>query len=187
MFKILRRGTNIPAMKNKILFSLLVLSLFPLAACSGTKEKLGLVKKPPDEFAVVKRAPLAMPPNYGLRPPNPGAPRPQEQATNEQAKEAVFGSETPAMAANPSDPESMLLQEAGGGSADPNIRQKVDVETANMKDENKPVVKKLLGFAGGKDEPPATVVDPKKESERLRKNSEEGKPVTEGETPSVKE
>ena len=29
-------------------------------------------KRSPDEFAVVRRAPLILPPDYGLRPPRPG-------------------------------------------------------------------------------------------------------------------
>ncbi len=67
-----------------------VLSL-SLAACSGTKKQLGLERDPPDEFAVVTRAPLSLPPDYKLRPPEPGAPRPQEAPVSAQAREAVFG------------------------------------------------------------------------------------------------
>ena len=45
-----------------------------LAACDSARETLGLNKRAPDEFAVVPRAPLVLPPNYDLRPPEPGAP-----------------------------------------------------------------------------------------------------------------
>ena len=45
-----------------------------LAGCSGgVQESLGLKKKAPDEFAVVRNAPLSLPPNFSLRPPKPGA------------------------------------------------------------------------------------------------------------------
>jgi len=45
-----------------------------------------------------------------------------------------------------------------------------------------------LGWTiGGSDEPESSVVDAKAEVERLQKNEEEGKPVTEGETPSKQE
>jgi len=40
-----------------------------------------------DEFAVVTKAPLIMPPDYNLRPPRPGAARPQEQSERQQAAE----------------------------------------------------------------------------------------------------
>ena len=45
-------------------------ALAALAGCSGTvQEKLGLGKRAPDEFQVVRRAPLILPPDYSLRPP----------------------------------------------------------------------------------------------------------------------
>lgn len=166
---------------------------FALGACSGAKEQLGLERSAPDEFAVVKRAPLEMPPSYYLRPPAPGAPRPQEQTTDVQARQTVFGeaqqeqpAEQQAAADGTTSSESLLLQQAGTGIADPSIRSKVDEETAEMKDYNRPVAEKLLGI-GDDGQPYATVVDSKKESERLRKNMEEGKPVTEGETPYIED
>lgn len=43
------------------------------AACGeGLKQDLGLSKQAPDEFAVVRNAPLSLPPNFNLRPPKPG-------------------------------------------------------------------------------------------------------------------
>ena len=45
-----------------------------LAACTGTvQENLGIAKRSPDEFQVVRRAPLVLPPDYNLRPPSPGS------------------------------------------------------------------------------------------------------------------
>lgn len=176
-------------MKARIL-SLLFASALILTSCSSAKEQLGITKKAPDEFAVVKHAPLAMPPDYGLRPPRPGAPRPQEQSPEQQAKQTVFGAESGDVAAQPisSGPDSALLSKAGAGQTDPSIRQKVDAESKDIGTKNKPVVKKLLGLAGaGGDEEAASVVNAKEEAERLRKNQETGKPVTDGETPSVEE
>lgn len=161
--------------------------LLILAACSNAKENLGLVKKSPDEFAVVKRAPLSMPPDYSLRPPMPGAPRPQEQAPDQQAKEAVFGEGKEMGNVDFTQGENALLKQAGATKADPQIRRKVDSETALDTDKNKPVVKKILGLAGVEEDQKGTVVNAKKEAERLRANKEAGKPVTEGETPSIEE
>ena len=153
-----------------------------LGACDKAEEQLGLAKAAPDEFAVVKRAPLELPPSYSLRPPRPGAPRPQEQETVEQARVAVFGGEQPAQAA-PAGADGALLQNAGASVADPNIRNTVDEESAELVDENQPVVDKLLSL-GSDEGPAATVVDAKAEAERLKANKEAGKPVTAGETPS---
>ena len=44
-----------------------------LSACSNIKQTLGLVKQGPDEFTVITRAPLTVPPNFELTPPKPGS------------------------------------------------------------------------------------------------------------------
>lgn len=44
----------------------LVLSL---GGCGGIGDALGFSKHPPDEYEVVSKAPLVVPPDYGLRPP----------------------------------------------------------------------------------------------------------------------
>ena len=52
-----------------------------LSACSNlTKEKLGLSNKAPNEFMVMSRAPLSLPPEYDLRPV-------VEQSSQENLKE----------------------------------------------------------------------------------------------------
>lgn len=43
----------------------------------------------PDEFAVESRAPLTIPPDFDLRPPQPGASRPQEPSAADKAKAAI--------------------------------------------------------------------------------------------------
>jgi hypothetical protein len=157
-------------------------------ACEGVKDQVGLTRTSPDEFAVVKRAPLEMPPSYSLRPPAPGMARPQEQSTSDQAKQTVFGAEA-VSSSGPArtDGESLLLHHAGAEVADPNVRIAIDREAEAMKDYNKPVAQKLFGIGGDKNEVSATVVNAEEEAERLRKNQEEGKPVTEGETPSIED
>ena len=61
----------------------------PIAGCTDFKKSIGLEPTLPDEFAVESRAPLTLPPDFDLRPPSPGAPRPQEKASNQQAKQAI--------------------------------------------------------------------------------------------------
>lgn len=158
-----------------------------LAGCEGAKKELGLTRTAPDEFAVVKRAPLAMPPDYTLRPPRLGAVRPQEAETDRQAQTVVFGGAQPA-AARPAEGESALLHEAGATAVAPGIRETVDRETAVLKPRDRPVAEKLLGWTtGGTQTAPASVVDAPAEAERLRKAVEDGKPVTEGATPTKEE
>lgn len=146
----------------------LVISLCFLAGCNSAKESLGLNRQAPDEFAVVKRAPLEMPPNYSLRPPKPGAPRPQEMQTAEQARKTVLGTTTSEAAGESSlsGSEQLFIQKAGADKAAPDIRRLVDVEAENYEDENQPVVDKILGReskTGVYD-----VLDPKAEADRLK-------------------
>ena len=60
-----------------------------LTACSDWKRTLGIEKTPPDEFAVESRAPLTIPPDFNLRPPQPGAGRPQEVSSADRARNAI--------------------------------------------------------------------------------------------------
>ena len=177
-------------MKN-IKFSVLSLcAISTLTACEKTKEQFDFSKKAPDEFAVVTRAPLELPPDYRLRPPRPGAPRPQEDTAIDEAKQAVFGTEQlqPAEQAEPmSDGESILLRRSGATNVNPNIRDIIDSETADIAKEETPTIDRLLGKIGKKVDAPATVVDPIKESERITQNKEAGKPITEGETPTIEQ
>jgi len=58
-----------------------------LAGCTDFRRTIGLEQVAPDEFAVESRAPLTIPPEFDLRPPQPGAPRPQEKSPNQQARQ----------------------------------------------------------------------------------------------------
>jgi hypothetical protein len=60
-----------------------------LAGCSNWKQTLGIEPIPPDEFAVESRAPLTIPPDFNLRPPAPGAARPQEVSSASKAQGVI--------------------------------------------------------------------------------------------------
>jgi hypothetical protein len=68
-----------------------------LGGCArgSVQDVLGMGKRAPDEFAVVKSAPLIVPPDYDLRPPDPGAPRPNVGRTSDQARLAMTASGQP--------------------------------------------------------------------------------------------
>ena len=173
-------------MKKRIILS--VFCVLGLTACSSAKDQLGLNKQVPDEFKVIKRAPLDLPPDYSLRPPRPGAPRPQEAESSDAAAESVFGAATNNKKATaPTSGEAALLDLAGGAEADPDIRSRVDAETQSLFDRNKPVAEKLFGLGGDKNAASASVVDAKAEAKRLKDNASAGEPVTLGDTPSIEE
>ena len=172
--------------KKITLLSLLSLLLPLVSGCGNIKNTLGLEKESPDEFAVITRAPLEIPSELALPPPMPGIPRPQETSTIDSATEAVLGHKKEKEKES-SSVESALLEKAGAKSTDPNIRSIVNNETKELHDRNKPVAEKLLNIVSDKDEPSATVVDPVKEMERIKKNKEEGKNILDGETPIIEE
>jgi len=162
-----------------------------LGACEGVKKQLGYTKQPPDEFRVVSRAPLTMPPDYSLRPPEPGATRPQEGTTTDQARQAVFRAEEPkgptleekAAVDGRSLGEVSLLKLAGAEAADPKIRATVDFETLQINQENEGFLEALV-FWRAPDQP-GEVVDAEAEARRLRENAALGKDVTAGDTPTI--
>ncbi len=96
-----------------------------LTGCGGAGAALGLNKNAPDEFRVVAKAPLVVPPEFSLRPPAPGEPRPQELEPESQARQALLGQRA---AESRSDGEKLLVTRAGGDKADPLIRYVVDDE-----------------------------------------------------------
>ena len=65
------------------------LSLLALPGCSDMRVALGMDRVGPDEFAVELRAPLLIPPDFNLRPPQPGAARPNEVTAAERARRAI--------------------------------------------------------------------------------------------------
>ena len=101
-------------------------SLGLLAALSGCGGGGLFNRDAPDEFAVSRRAPLVVPPDFALVPPTPGQPRPQEADSSSQALQALFGGP-----AARSGSESGVVGQAGGARSDPGIRSDVgDPDTA---------------------------------------------------------
>ena len=98
-----------------------------LTGCASAGAAFG--KSTPDEFRVVARAPLVVPPDYALRPPSPGEPRPQELEPESQARLALLGRQ---QSAARSQGESLLTAKAGVAKADPLIRYVVDDEQGSL-------------------------------------------------------
>ena len=175
-------------MKKSFLYATAVLSAaMALGGCEKTREQFDFTKKPPDEFAVVKRAPLEMPPDFAIRTPQPGAPRPQETPMKEVARQAILGEEAIQKTAREqgvSQGEAVLLQKTGAANASPSIRATVDRETAEIIEDETPGIATLQKMVGQKPaEPTPELVDPVKEVERIKQNKAQGKPITTGRTP----
>src|SRR5258708_19942516 len=71
---------GVPCLRGWAQAAVAALAVAMLAGCGGdTRKVLGLDKVAPDEFKIVNRAPLSLPPDYALRPPDPRALRPPAQ------------------------------------------------------------------------------------------------------------
>lgn len=103
-------------------------ALLALPACQTVNDAIGISKQSPDEFEVVRQRPLTIPPDFDLRPPEPGAPSLTDEVPMETAREALIGEAgTEATAAGgPSAAEQAVL--AGSGEGNPNIRTEIETE-----------------------------------------------------------
>ncbi len=163
------------------------------SGCQNARSVIGLEKQAPDEFAVVTRAPLSVPPDFGLRPPTPGAQRPQEKSVRNQARSVLLGhpgtnsasaAQVAAASGKFSAGEAALLSSAGALNADASIRSVVNRENTAMVEADASIFDKV--FFWQEVDPPGTVVDPEKESRRLREASAMGDPPNKGEVPVIK-
>jgi hypothetical protein len=164
-----------------------------LAGCAqGTvQEALGVRKRAPDEFQVVRRSPLVLPPDYSLRPPQPGAVGPQQGDPSRDAQAILTGrSDTPlgatptpapATAAAPAtqSPGELALLERSPVAAQPGIRQEITAENEELISLDRSRFLFILNFQrkamSERNEP---VIDPVAEAQRLRSQGQVGSVVT---------
>jgi hypothetical protein len=169
-------------MKARIL---LAAALLPLVAACGadTARTLGFTRDAPDEFAVVTRPPLSMPPVLGQLPqPRPGG---SDQADPRAAGMLALapGAALATPSGGPRTAGEQALVAQAGGSAPQNIRAQVDAESARLAATSPTLTDRIL--FRDRSPQPGIAVDPQREAQRLRENAALGRPVEEGTTPIV--
>lgn len=121
--------------------AVLVASVLALGACSTSgsdfREIVGLDNTPPDEFLVVTKAPLVMPPDIALRAPAPGMPQLNQGTARDAAQASTFG-QTKKIAGTQSSGEAAILNRTGTGDA--TVRQA-------MRRENQGIIQADEGLA----------------------------------------
>ena len=176
-------------------FSLLCVSLTIvtlLSGCDKAKQALGQTKEGPDEFAVFQRAPLSLPPDFGLKPPEPGSDRPQAVKPRDRAAQALGvkretsrqNSKTKNNLSSLSPGELSILKLTGANKADPSIRMKIEEETGIMVTASESFTDKIAFWQ--KPNEFGVTVDPAKEAKRIRENRALGKPLHKGDIPVIK-
>ena len=163
---------NLRRVAMAALWSGLAVAALGTAGCSAAGKALGVNKVTPDEFRVVARAPLVVPPDYSLRPPAPGEPRPQELQPESQARVAMLGQ---AAAAQRSSGETLLVAKSGGDKADPLIRYVVDDEFGDVSHKDKNFADKVMFWhkgeprsASAEESTQAAPLDPTAETAKIK-------------------
>ncbi len=162
---------------HRVAAATLLVGALGLAGCSSASKALGMSKVTPDEFRVVSKAPLVVPPDFALRPPAPGEPRPQELQPESAAREALLGARSGEAR---SSAEKALASRAGADNADPLIRYVVDDEFGDVAHKDRGFADKVMFWRRGQATPKgattakaagadtAAPIDPAVEEARLK-------------------
>jgi hypothetical protein len=132
---------------------------FTLQGCESIRQATGAVKQAPDEFTVLTKAPLVIPPDYNLRPPQPGVASRNEVDPDQQAQAALFApspaDQAAALDSSYSDGEKLLLAKSSALGTDPNIRRTVNADAGE--DDQGPAFASKVLFEGAMPPPPRAV------------------------------
>src|SRR5580692_7683126 len=96
--------------------------------CQSLREATGVGKNPPDEFTVLTKAPLVIPPDFNLRPPQPGVASRNEPDPDREGQAALFAPSAAEQASmlgdSYSEGEKLLLTKSNALTVDPNVRDR---------------------------------------------------------------
>lgn len=130
---------------------------------------LGLSRSAPDEYAVIARPPLSVPPEFDLRPPS-SAPLDNSEDAASKARSIIKGQEGQSIQSGDlptmTRAEQNLLVKAGQENADPSIRDKLVADEVRKKEKKKEgVMDKLFGKSDNAEEEPKVTVETEKKEE----------------------
>jgi len=164
---------------------------FGAAGCSAIRDAAGVTKSAPDEFAVLTKAPLVIPPDFNLRPPKPGAAPTNQSSPTDSAQAALFGSDDPAAIAATlpntySSGEKTLLANSGGATADHGIRSQIAADAKAMTTANESFTDQLL-FRSPADPNAGNPLNADAEHDRIVAEKTDGQTPLTGEAASNKD
>jgi hypothetical protein len=132
-------------------------------------------KNSPDEFEVVTKAPLVIPPDFSLKPPAPGQSAGPQTEAELIAQKAILG-DAQTFTAGMSPGERALLAGAGATHADPLIRQVIDQDYASLIRRGDDFADRLI-FWDKSANPADRSVDPGAEERRLEQRQAGTAPI----------
>ena len=158
--------------------------LIGLSGCGSMRDALGISKNPPDEFAILTKAPLVMPPDYALRPPRPGQAELRSVQPSDSAQTAILpaGAQAGAMTTG----QQLLLQKAGALNADPEIRKTLNTDAGNRVEKDQGFVDRIVFWRGAPDITAEAELNPDQEEARLVRQRRLEQAIGEGEEVVIK-
>ncbi len=144
--------------------------ILPFLCCllaAGCSNRYSLSGRGPDEYTVLSKPPLSLPPDFTLRAPVTAKAAPKPDDSIRKAEKALTGGkEAPAPTAAPdslSSGESALLNQAGKGDGD--IRRRLDEESKLEEEDARYLEKKIQEWQSESGQP----VDADREAGELRR------------------
>ena len=132
---------------TKFFKSVLAMTLaLPLLACGGDSDRMGYSKSVPDEFNVVRRPPLILPPEFNLRPPSATSARPATPTGAELARLIVLPN-APVEALSKLE-DTLLTKASRGGAYGDGIREELNNQQNGTVSENASTVDRLTKDQG---------------------------------------
>lgn len=110
-------------MRQLITLTALIAASASMTACASAGKRLGLTTTAPNEFNILTKAPLVVPPEYNLLPPRLGESSSENNYTQAAARKALIGDIDPT---EPSRGEIVLMTKAGVGRANQEVRLEID-------------------------------------------------------------
>lgn len=182
----MRYTTDLNLRKALVGGAVLIALSIVLSGCSSLRQAMGIDKVSPDEFAIVTKAPLVIPPDYNLRPPAPGTVRDDLARPQTAAQIALFGPDSEPVADGiVTAGEFALLSNTGAERANPNIRAVLNAEAMDVTQKDRRFTDQILFWRNEPTGYDRTVVDAGAEADRIRDNQAIGRPITDGETPTI--
>ncbi|MDC0073750.1 DUF3035 domain-containing protein [Alphaproteobacteria bacterium] len=168
-------------MSNSVLYKsiyiLCMTLLIGLSACGGSLGLTGMTSKAPDEFAVIKKEPLIIPPDFSLRPPDTGFSPPNSSSPSKLAKSAIFDKKNNTnnleIATSSSRGEIELIKLAEKGKSNPEIRKILREDYKMLSSLRGGLVERIISQVGGQNSL-SEVVKPEVETKRLQEKQATG-------------
>jgi hypothetical protein len=143
--------------------------LLAVVGCDTTvQETLGLGRRSPDEFQVVRRAPLVIPPDATLRPPGSVTEASRRNDPADDARSLLTGERSEPFARGTASGGERALVEASKVDAAPDIRSRLVAENVELAQLDRRTFLWILNFQREQFRAEDEVLNPGAEAARLR-------------------